>query len=109
MQMFTDYAHVTQAISFADGETYDGEQRGGNAIDNCAAHHLFSYVDLASAFRLWSVPKGYALAAADVAFWVSNAMGYMTMGSYLKLLVRLKHRTSTRTTTCCTSNGTCSW
>ena len=85
---------------FADGEKYDYEQRGGGVPI------IFSYddsahgrADLASAFRLCSVPKDYA-AGADVAYWASNGLGNMTMGSYLKLLVRLStappHRQAAR-------------
>ena len=79
---------------FADGETYDCKKEGGNPNDFCADNFqkswsvIFDYANsaegrqnLKNAFNLCSLPKDYA-EGVNVAYWVSNALGFLTMGSY---------------------------
>eukprot|EP01084_Bolivina_argentea_P160291 279155_1 len=79
---------------FAMGETYDCKQSGGNPNDFCAEnihsswYIIFNYSnstigrkDLAQAFNLCSIPNDYN-AAVQLANWVADALGTMSMGSY---------------------------
>jgi len=74
---------------FADGETYDCKKEGGNPNDfEKSWNIIFDYANTAQgrqnlkdAFNLCTLPKDYSEGVA-VAYWVSNALGYMTMGSY---------------------------
>lgn len=79
---------------FADGETYDCSIKGGNENDWCwkniqkSWQIIFNWSEteygrhqLSCAFRLCSVPQTYA-EGVDVAYWVSSALSFMTMGSY---------------------------